>query len=198
MDVSGHSEIHASSENSRVSYLSVNGRRRTTDFRNNLLQQIEEKAKRRLERLQWSFELEKQKFEKEVEDANISFCAKNLKTSSDNLSVFSIESSLKDFSLSHSFEYPIKTIPKVTSKSKSTSLKETYIKNICDTPSNPQHVLLKKFTIFLKVKFLKKLRYGVIFFFDHSLSKNIERAYDAEHTARSDRKVSSQIYRFFL
>ena len=27
-----------------------------------------------------------------------------------------------------------------------------------------QHVLLKKFTIFLKFKFLKKLRYGVIFF----------------------------------
>ena len=27
-----------------------------------------------------------------------------------------------------------------------------------------QHILLKKFTIFLKFKFLKKLRYGVIFF----------------------------------
>ena len=27
-----------------------------------------------------------------------------------------------------------------------------------------QHVFLKKFTIFLKFKFLKKLRYGVIFF----------------------------------
>ena len=27
-----------------------------------------------------------------------------------------------------------------------------------------QHILLKKFTIFLKFKFLKKLRYSVIFF----------------------------------
>ena len=27
-----------------------------------------------------------------------------------------------------------------------------------------QHVLLKKFTVFLKFKFLKKLRYSVIFF----------------------------------
>ena len=27
-----------------------------------------------------------------------------------------------------------------------------------------QHVLLKKFTIFLKFKFLKKLRYGIFFF----------------------------------
>ena len=28
-----------------------------------------------------------------------------------------------------------------------------------------QHVLLKKFTVFLKFKFLKKLRYSIIFFF---------------------------------
>ena len=60
------------------------------------MKQTEKKAKIRLERLQWSFELEKQKIEKEVEDAKISLCAKNLKTSSDNLSVFSIESSIKD------------------------------------------------------------------------------------------------------
>ena len=98
-DVSQNSEIHAPSERSRVSYLSVNEGRRTTEFRNNLLEQTEEKAKRRLERLQWSFELEKQKIEKEVEDAKISLCAKNLKASSDNLSVFSIESSIKDFNL---------------------------------------------------------------------------------------------------
>ena len=135
-DASQNSEIHAPSERSRVSYLSVNERRRTTEFRNNLLEQTEEKAKRRLERLQWSFELEKQKIEKEVEDAKISLCSKNLKASSDNLSVFSIESSIKDFNLNKTFEYPIKTIPKVISKSKSTSLNETYIKNVCDTPSN--------------------------------------------------------------
>ena len=135
-DVSQNSEIHAPSERSKVSYLSVNERRRTTEFRNNLLEQTEEKVKRRLERLQWSFELEKQKIEKEVEDAKISLCAKNLKASSDNLSVFSIESSIKDFNLNKTFEYPIKTIPKVISKSKSTSLNETYIKNVCDTPSN--------------------------------------------------------------
>ena len=49
--------------------------------------------------------------------------------------MFSIESSIKDFSLNKTFEYPIKTIPKVISKSKSTSLNETYIKNVCDTPS---------------------------------------------------------------
>ena len=50
--------------------------------------------------------------------------------------MFSIESSIKDFNLNKTFEYPIKTIPKVISKSKSTSLNETYIKNVCDTPSN--------------------------------------------------------------
>ena len=100
------------------------------------MQQTEEKAKRRLKRLQWSFELEKQKFEKEAEDAKISFCAKNLKASLDNSSVFSTESSVKDFNLNHSFEYPIKIIPKVISKSKSTSLNETYMKNVCHTPSN--------------------------------------------------------------
>ena len=32
-----------------------------------------------------------------------------------------------------------------------------------------QHVLLKKFTVFLKFKFLKKLRYSVIFSY-HNLS----------------------------
>ena len=31
-----------------------------------------------------------------------------------------------------------------------------------------QHVLLKKFTVFLKFKFLKKLRYSVIFFLSQS------------------------------
>ena len=136
MDVSQNSEIHAPSENLRVSYLSVNERRRTTEFPNNLLEQTEEKAKRKLERLQWSFELEKQKIEKEVEDAKISLCAKNLKTSSDSLSVFSTESSIKDFNSSNSLEYPIKTIPKVISKSKSTRSSETYIKNVYGTPSN--------------------------------------------------------------
>ena len=115
LDVSQNSEIHAPSERSRVSFLSVN-KRRTTEFRNKLLEQTEEKAKRRLERLQWSFELEKQKIEKEVEDAKFSLCAKNLKASSDNLSVFSIESSIKDFNLNNSFEYPIKKILKVISK----------------------------------------------------------------------------------
>ena len=100
------------------------------------MEQTEEKAKRRLERLQWSFELEKQKIEKEVEDAKFSLCAKNLKASSDNLSVFSIESSIKDFNLNNSFKYPIKTSPKVISISKSTYLNETYLKSVCDTPSN--------------------------------------------------------------
>ena len=33
-------------------------------------------------------------------------------------------------------EYLVKTIPKVTSKLKSTLLRETHIKNVCDTPSN--------------------------------------------------------------
>ena len=61
-----------------------------------MLEQTEKEAKIRSERLQWSFELEKQKIEKKVEDAKISLCAKNLKTSSDNLSVFPIESSIKD------------------------------------------------------------------------------------------------------
>ena len=61
LDVSKNSEIHAPSEKSRVSYLFANERKRTTEFRNNLLEQTEEKAKRRLERLQWSFKLEKQK-----------------------------------------------------------------------------------------------------------------------------------------
>ena len=84
-DVFQNSEIHAPSERSRV-YLSVDERRRTTEFRNNLLEQTEKKAKRRLECLQWSFELEKQKIEKEVENAKISLCAKNLMASSDNLS----------------------------------------------------------------------------------------------------------------
>ena len=50
--------------------------------------------------------------------------------------MFSIESNIKDFNLNNSFEYPIKTVPKVISKSKSTSLNETYIKNVWDTPSN--------------------------------------------------------------
>ena len=50
--------------------------------------------------------------------------------------MFSIESSIKNFNLNKTFEYPIKTIPKVISKSKSTSLNETYIKSVCDTPSN--------------------------------------------------------------
>ena len=31
-------------------------------------------------------------------------------------------------------------------------------------PNNSQHVLLKKFRIFFKFKFLKKLRYGIVFF----------------------------------
>ena len=135
LDVSQNSEIHAPSERSRVSFLSVN-KRRTTEFRNKLLEQTEEKAKRRLERLQWSFELEKQKIEKEVEDAKFSLCAKNLKASSDNLSVFSIESSIKDFNLNNSFKYAIKTILKVISKSKSRSLDETFSKNVCNIPSN--------------------------------------------------------------
>ena len=136
LDVSQNSEIHAPSENSRVSCLSLNERRRTTEFPNNLLEQTEEKAKRNLERLQWSFELEKQKIEKEVEDAKISLCAKNLKASSDNLSVLSTESSIKDFNSNNSLEYPIKAIPKVISKSKSTPSNETYIKNFYSTPSN--------------------------------------------------------------
>ena len=89
-----------------------------------MLEQTEEKAKRRLARLQWSFELEKQKIEKEVEGANFSLCTKNLKASSDHLSVFPIQTSIKDFNLNKSFKYPIKTIPKVISKSKSTSLNE--------------------------------------------------------------------------
>ena len=93
------------------------------------MEQTEEKAKRKLECLQWSFELEKQKIEKEVEDAKISLCAKNLKASLDNLSVFPTESSIKDFNSNNSLEYPIKTIPKVSSKSKSTPSNETYIKN---------------------------------------------------------------------
>ena len=48
--------------------------------------------------------------------------------------MFSIESSIKDFNqitVSNT-----KTIPKVISKSKSTPLNATYIKNVCDTPSN--------------------------------------------------------------
>ena len=52
LDVSQNSEIHAPSERPRVSYLSVNERRRTTEFRDNLLEETEGKAKRRLERLQ--------------------------------------------------------------------------------------------------------------------------------------------------
>ena len=87
-----------------------------------MLEQTEKKAKRRLECLQWSFKLEKQKIEKEVENAKISLCAKNLMASSDNLSGFSVKSSIKDFNVNKTFEYPIKTIPKVISKSKSTSL----------------------------------------------------------------------------
>ena len=59
-----------------------------------------------------------------------------LKSNLENLSVFSIENSIKDFNLNHSFEYPIKTIPKFISKLKSTSLNETYIKNVSDIPSN--------------------------------------------------------------
>ena len=43
------------------------------------------------------FELEKQKFEKKVENAKISLCTENFHASSDNLSVFSTESSVKDF-----------------------------------------------------------------------------------------------------
>ena len=117
----------------RVSYLSVNERTRTTQFQNNLLEQTQEKPKRRSERLHWSFKLEKQKIEKEVNNAKFSVCSKNLKASSDNLSVFSNESSSKDFNSNNSFEYPIKTIPKVISKSKSTSLNKTSIKNVCDT-----------------------------------------------------------------
>ena len=50
------------------------------------LKQIREKAKRRLECLQWSFEREKQTIEKEIEETKISLCAKNLKASSDNFS----------------------------------------------------------------------------------------------------------------
>ena len=50
--------------------------------------------------------------------------------------MFSIESSIKDFNLNNSFKYPIKTISKVISKSKSTSLNETYIKHVRDNPSN--------------------------------------------------------------
>ena len=108
----------------------------TTEFPNNLLEQTEEKTKRRLERLQWSFELEKQKIERQVEDAKIGRCAKNLKTSSDNFSVFSLESGTKNFNSNNSFECQIKIFPKVISKLKSTPLYETYIKNVCDTPSN--------------------------------------------------------------
>ena len=54
------------------------------------LEQTEETAKRRAERLQWFFKLEKQKMEQEVEDAKICLHAKNLKASSDNLSVNSV------------------------------------------------------------------------------------------------------------
>ena len=77
--------------------------------------------------------LRNKKIEKEVNNAKFSVCSKNLKASSDNLSVFSNESSSKDFNSNNSFEYPIKTIPKVISKSKSTSLNKTSIKNVCDT-----------------------------------------------------------------
>ena len=52
LDVSQNSDIHAPSERPRVSYLSVNEWRRTTEFRDNLLEETEGKAKRRLERLQ--------------------------------------------------------------------------------------------------------------------------------------------------
>ena len=77
--------------------------------------------------------------------------------------------------------------------------------NVFFNQISTQHVLLKKFTIFLKFKFLKKLRYDVIFFWSQNdLSKNVERVYDAEHTTSKskwkekkrkqsmDRKVSSQ------
>ena len=136
LNVSQNSEIHAPSENSRVFYLSVNEWRRTTKFPNNLFEQTEEKAKRKLERLQWSFELEKQKIEKEVEGAKISLYAENLKASLDNLSVFSTESSIKDFNSNNSLEYPIKAFLKVISKSKSAPSNKTYIKNVYRTPSN--------------------------------------------------------------
>ena len=91
----------------RVSFLSVNQRTRTTQFQNNLLEQTEEKPKRRLEHLHWSFEVKKQKIEKEVNNAKFNLCSKNLKANSDNLSVFSNESSIQDFNSNNSFEYPI-------------------------------------------------------------------------------------------
>ena len=59
-DVSRNSEIHTLSESSRISYVSINEQRSTTEFSNMFLEQTKEEAKRRLERLQWFFELERQ------------------------------------------------------------------------------------------------------------------------------------------
>ena len=47
---------------------------------------------------------------------------------------------------------------------------------------------LEKIYNILKIQISKKIKE-----FDHSLSKNVERAYDAEHTTRRDRKVGSQV-----
>ena len=56
-----------------------------------------------------------------------------------------------------------------------------------------QHVLLKKFPIFLKYKFLKKLRYGVtlITAWAKMLSMHVWH-YDVEHTARASEKKKKQ------
>ena len=66
--------------NQTKNLLSVNKQRRTTEFPNNLLEQTEKKGQKKVRAVQWAFELEKQKFEKEVEVAKISLCVKKLKT----------------------------------------------------------------------------------------------------------------------
>ena len=66
--------------NQTKNLLSVNEQRRTTEFPNNLLEQTEKKGQKKVRAVQWAFELEKQKFEKEVEVAKISLCVKKLKT----------------------------------------------------------------------------------------------------------------------
>ena len=54
---------------------------------------------------------------KEVEDVKISLWTKNLWASSDNLSVVTTGSGIKDFNSNNGFKYTINMIPEVISKS---------------------------------------------------------------------------------
>ena len=75
-----------SSSNSKDSYSSTKERRRTTDFMNLSVSDLEENAKENLELLKRSFEIEKNKIQQDLQNSKLKLFTSKLKETSDDLS----------------------------------------------------------------------------------------------------------------